>query len=379
VTDLTARPALLAADEIEPAAELWRRFAGACAGRLPARPEVAPTPAELVAVVAEAEELGLLDCGPDGLGLWSRPHDPGAVGLTLEALAALGRVRAAAAWHLHQLALGRLLCRELGLDGAHHPLAILHTGHPLAHRGLAAVLAGPARDEAGYDEVLPPVGAEGAWLVQVTEPWDALLVPRGGGEAGAVAWQLLPRAALQLDDLGPGHGLDGLVLAQACVTGGVAPARSPTAAPGVETLALALGVTVLARVAVSVGALRRALTVALDYARTRRQGGARIIEYPAVQQLLGEALGVAATAEAALRGAVAPQSRHDLATLVGLAATLLPRLCDAGNAALQSMGGIGYMRDAGVEGAVRDLNHLRVLGGAPEGLRVLALRLHEAS
>lgn len=365
-------PAPLAADELEPAADLVRRYAGACASRLPSRPEVSPTAEQLATVVREAEELGLLDCGPEGLGLWSRPDDPGAVGLTLEALAAIGRVRAAPAWHLHQLALGRVLSRELGLEDARYPVALLHTGHALAHRGLAAVLAGPARDDAGLDEILPPLGGQGTWLAQVAEPWDALLVPSRDRD-GSAAWRLLARSKLTADDLGPGHGLDGLRMVELTGSGPHAPSRS-----GGDLLRLAVGATALARIAIGVGVLRRALGVSLDYARTREQGGARLVEHPAVQQLLGGALGVAATGEAVLRGAVAPRDCRDLATLVGLAATLLPRLADAGNAALQAMGGIGYMRDAGVEGAVRDLNHLRVLGGAPDGLRVLAARLHEA-
>jgi hypothetical protein len=52
--ELTPHLELLAPDELEPAAALVRRYAAACATRLPSRPEVVPTAEHLTALVHEA-------------------------------------------------------------------------------------------------------------------------------------------------------------------------------------------------------------------------------------------------------------------------------------------------------------------------------------
>jgi len=44
-------------------------------------------------------------------------------------------------------------------------------------------------------------------------------------------------------------------------------------------------------------------------------------------------------------------------------------LAHGASAALQVFGGQGYMRDSGLEKALRDVNHLRLLGGSPSELR----------
>jgi hypothetical protein len=368
----------LDADLLAAAGATVQRFAATAVASAVGCPQTPPTATQMAQIVRTAEELGLLDVGTDSLGLWSRPGGTNALSFTLESLCSIAQVSAGAAYHLHQLALARSLAIASGEGATAYPVVRLGTGHPLQHRAVAALLAprlGEPEHPALLEASFPSPEAEATWLFEVAEPWDSLLVPFSpvNGSTSAVTWGLVRREALQISDLGSGHGLGGLSIVSATKPPVVRPQL--LAGDGRAQLRLALAAQSLAPLAMGLGIVRRALSLARNYAALRVQGGALIGTHAAVEQLLGDALAVEATVAATLASAALPSDNRGLARLVGCRATLQPRLCDAGNACMQVFGGLGYMQDAGVEGAVRDLNHLRVSSGAPETARILVTRL----
>lgn len=132
----------------------------------------------------------------------------------------------------------------------------------------------------------------------------------------------------------------------------------------------------LALLAIGAGVLERARQLALEYAGQRRQGGRLICQWPAVQQLLAD---LRATAEALEETLDRPRriGIGELARLLRRRAVLGTDTSRACNQAMQVFGGIGYMRDLGLERLVREANALRVMSGSPLFLPLLAEYLEE--
>jgi alkylation response protein AidB-like acyl-CoA dehydrogenase len=65
-----------------------------------------------------------------------------------------------------------------------------------------------------------------------------------------------------------------------------------------------------------------------------------------------------------------PVDRDSLGTVVAVRAETHDLLCAAANESLQTLGGAGYTSEAGLEKIVRDSNHLRLLCGTPDELRM---------
>jgi alkylation response protein AidB-like acyl-CoA dehydrogenase len=121
--------------------------------------------------------------------------------------------------------------------------------------------------------------------------------------------------------------------------------------------------------AIAAGAASRALLIARDYAELRRQGGSLIKEHDAVAQLLGKARQILGLTESAMTSlTTGPLNRALLIEVWRKRALLHPMLCTVASNAMQVLGGIGYMRDQGVEKLLRDCNQLRLLGGSPSEL-----------
>jgi alkylation response protein AidB-like acyl-CoA dehydrogenase len=73
---------------------------------------------------------------------------------------------------------------------------------------------------------------------------------------------------------------------------------------------------------------------------------------------------------AAQRGGAGPAA-DQLGTVLDARIVVHPLLCHAANEALQVLGGLGYTREAGIEKIVRDNNHMRLMCGAPDELRLI--------
>ena len=122
----------------------------------------------------------------------------------------------------------------------------------------------------------------------------------------------------------------------------------------------------LAQVALARGCVQNAGLLARHYAEIRIQGAHTIEQHDSVALLLADIDTATSTTDALLRDA-ANQPLTALSALA-LRRECSPLLCKAINAAMQVHGGIGYMRDTGVEHLLRAANCLRLLSGSPPEL-----------
>lgn len=332
------------------------------------RPERAMDASALADVIAAADAMGLAGAEePTGLGLWEDADGA----LTLAILRRLGRSNAAVALALHQRALGQELARRLGFEA---PLvAIAWGGHGIGRDAAARLLAGVSLSAADLDLLTAVWGRGVARVLTSDDSWSALTMPVFTA-GGALGWQLWPRSALAVTPMAHAHGFDELVTATIVPVGdGQMSAAGDTAR---AVWGFALGATALAHVAIACGAVARGHALARAYAAQRQQGGAMIDRHDAVRLLLARGTTVLDLVFAAARAAA---SRSPIDAL-GVRAEAMPSLTAAANDALQAFGGLGYMRDTGVEKIVRDVNHLRVLGGSPGELALVISeweRLHD--
>jgi butyryl-CoA dehydrogenase len=125
-----------------------------------------------------------------------------------------------------------------------------------------------------------------------------------------------------------------------------------------------------------VGAARRALNAATDFARTRVQFGRPIVEHQLVGAMLADSAVDIALMEALVRqvaweadGVVARKLLHAKAAMVKLSASeMAGRVVDR---SLQVLGGRGYMRDNPVERLYRDIRVDRIWEGTSEIQRLI--------
>lgn len=339
------------------------------------RPASIPGDGDFAAVVAAAGEAGLL--AHDGIaGRWWDTGDASDVrdSDVRDACAIadiLGSHHAGIAFHLHRLALGEWLQARLGLDGQGvRALPWLPDGHALSATAFARFLARGTLLPAGA-ALLPVPGAALRW--QAAPVWDALLVPVPTD--AAICWHRLPRNAWAVD-AGPGHGLDGTLAHRAQVPDPqVAPAASLSGDAAAQLFIELLGRDAMGLVAIALGVTRRAWALARTQAETRVQGGKRIQEHAAVQALLADAQVAVECTQALLSSfAAPPDTLADLSRFYAQRLVAHELLCRGANAALQVFGGMGYMRDIGLERAVRDNNQLRVTAGAPGDLKLFITR-----
>lgn len=341
------------------------RFATRVIAPRAARPEAPMGAAELGAVMAAAREMGLVE--GDG-ALWEEGEES-----TLRSalvIRAVARVNAGAAAALHRAAAAARLASTLGLDAAGEGALVAHGRLGIGRGALARWLAGEALGEEDRALLADVYAASGERLLTASPGFAWVLAPVLD-EGGLVQWARLPREELAITPHPQAHGMDELVTL-AVRARGAAPRTSLDAASSRARLAEALTLDALGLVATALGAAEHGHALAVAHAGTRRQGGALLADHAAVQLLLASSRG-AVEAVAAQLGSAARAPSLDRA--LALRAEAHPRLCRAANDALQVLGGTGYMRDAGAEKVLRDVNHLRATGASPAELAlVLAAR-----
>jgi alkylation response protein AidB-like acyl-CoA dehydrogenase len=270
---------------------------------------------------------------------------------------------------LHQRAFARTLARRLGLDTPTPLLAVAWGGHGIGRDAAARLLAAAPLD-ADDTDLLAAVWARDASRVITSDGAHAAVAMPVVDRDGALAWEVWPRAGLAEVPAPHAHGLDELVTATVAPRG-PALARVDGAAAH-SAWASALAATALGHVAIACGAVARGHALARAYAAQRCQGGGPIDRHDAVRLLLarGTTAGEVAFAAAVAAGAHAPGPAATIAAL-GVRAETLPALAAAAGDALQAFGGLGYMRDTGMEKVVRDANALRALAGSPRELLLI--------
>lgn len=360
-----------------PVREAVERFAARQLAVWRDQPARVPQDDEVAAVVAAAGEAGLL--ARDGVaGHWWRAGDGIDARDACAMLDILGGHHAGLAFHLHRLALGEWLQARLGLEVGGRDVRVLPwlpDGHVLSSTAFVRFLARgvPLPVDAA---LLPVPGAALRW--QAAPVWDALLVPVQ--TETAVSWHRLPRNAWAVD-AGHGHGLDGTLAHRALAPEVLAAAEASLSGEEAARVFIELlGRDAMGLMAIALGVVRRAGVLARNQADIRVQGGKHIREHAAVQLLLADAQAAVECSETLLSSFAAPPDA--LAGLRRLCAQRLVAhdlLCRGANAAMQVFGGMGYMRDVGLERAVRDNNQLRVTSGAPGDLKLFITRAEQQS
>ncbi len=332
------------------------------------RPEQVCSDADFSAALHQFSDQGVIELGAEpGYGLWEGGDDADALALSLDLLRLIAHTNTALALSLHRSALARQLLRACAADSA----ATLTTSLCLQGR------LGLGRGELalwwqGSDAPLSLL----AEVFAADAPRPALVARAAGHslcavyEAGQLHWRLCahpPQTPTQL-------GLDELASAAILPASGV---RLPDV-DDARALARSLWQRDwLGLLAIELGCTQRAYTLARDYAGLRRQGGRRIGEHRAVSDMLLELR--ASSAEVGDFLAAARLDTSGLQRLLLARNRLQLSLQGAVNAAMQIFGGLGYMRDTGVEKCFRDLYQLRYQSGGPLEMQALAAQWQEAA
>jgi hypothetical protein len=353
-----------------------QRFCHKSLQPLMARPERTIDAAALARVTNLATDFGLLNVGAEtGSGIWEDTGGSGWVRFSSAALRQIAQANAGVAFHFHQMALGGYVSRRLGVGGGLQSVVCLQGCFGLARCSLARLLKSrplEADDRAMLQDyfVTRGVSEPKPLLFQAADDWRQLLVP-GWDEQQRFCWSVFAREDLQPVPLPHSHGLNETLTWQ------WQPAESPPrqvsadAEAALAVYAAAFQLNAQALVAIAWGAAQQGFEKAKEYAALRRQGGTPIHHHAAVRQMLARTLGVLRTVSLLCdQLACLPVTRDSLGTVLAVRAEAHALLCEAANESLQTLGGAGYTCEAGLEKIVRDCNHLRLLCGTPDELRM---------
>lgn len=141
-----------------------------------------------------------------------------------------------------------------------------------------------------------------------------------------------------------------------------------TAGEGGRIALTALNAARIDIAAMATGLAARALTLAVDYARARRQFGRSIGEFQAIQLLLGEMLVLLRAARLSAWDAARRRDQgRDIRAAASIAKYLATENCfRIVDSALQIHGGSGYMRESEIERLYRDCRVLRIYEGTSQ-------------
>lgn len=361
-------------DETQQLIDEVGRFAQGRIAALASRPEHAMDPGQLDLLTREALALGILpvSTAEDGFGIWQRNDDPHGMRFNTGALRRIAAACPGVAFHWHRLGLAGFVAAQLGcaLGGAELQGAVLvPTGHyGLARNSLATWLSAArldADDLAMLADWLDRDAHRSTFYAQ--QGWSSVIWPVWID--GQLAWQHIQRSQMEVQSDLPQHGLDELsgFSCSAPLSAGKIIQADPAHARGMY--ARLLKMDMLGLLAAGAGALDRGQALARDYAATRKQGGKIIAQHPAVQHMLSDIAITGQNVSLALAAFARPVDQLDMLAIAAARATLSAALCHAANQVLQVHGGIGYMRDAGPEKYLRDLNMMKLAAGGTIDLR----------
>jgi hypothetical protein len=365
---------LLNKDDLQTALGEVRRFARGVVSANVERPEHPLPRHSMDALVAEATEAGFIpDADGQPTGLWTDVDDPLGPTLSARTIETLASVNPGIAWTCHARAMPVWLARRLKrpdvLLGAETVVTVdgyYGLGRAALPRYLAGVELG-TDDRAMLKDWLTPSQRDARRLVHAPGGFDGVLSPYFDGEG--IRWMRQPSEALEAKPAGPTLGLDEVDAITLASSDAGTPLGPDDPREAREIFAEALVIQALALVAVGLGCLRHARDLARDQAKARKQGGQSIVHHPAVQSLLASADSAVAVVDALLdRMADGPLRGSRVGDVLAMRAEAHPILCRGATDALQVFGGSGYMKDLGMEKALRDSQQLRLMGGTPGDL-----------
>ena len=124
-------------------------------------------------------------------------------------------------------------------------------------------------------------------------------------------------------------------------------------------------VTIAAR---SCGIMDRLIERCVEYMKMRTQGGRKLAEYQGLQWMLADMAVARDAARLITERAIETLMRGERGTLEASAAKLFATeaLAKVADCAVQIHGGMGYMREAGIETVYRDVRIMRIYEGSSE-------------
>lgn len=367
-------------EDLEPIIEQVQRFVVRDIQPIVVRHEVPATAAQVKGVLETALEMGVLPSDLDmGLSIWENPDAPLSRLLSTQLLNLLAETNAGIAFTSHQYAMTQWLRKTLGFTRenpqALDTTAICMQGHyGLARYSLAKYLQGQPSEE-DVDILADYFGATEATPCHVHDlPWQTLLAP-SLDKNSVVQWQLLAADGLTRVEHKHGHGFDELSGWQWSRPDKNQPALaetdfSPEASR--QLLTKLYAINNIGLMSIALGSIRHALSMVKEYCNIRVQGGKTVTDHPAVQALISQVACFVYMANTQIESACTKATFEDLGLLSLMRSNLHTEACLAANNALQCFGGIGYMRDNGIEKVVRDNNQLRLLNGTPIELKLFA-------
>ncbi len=345
-------------------------------------------------LVDAASEQGLLssDCA-DGMGLWASTEDPLQLQFSCQSLREISYFNPSFAYQLHQFALAYYVLRELrAYESIVEPLEIIAKpalslqGHfGLGRVSLAKYLQGRATEE---DDVFLQdyfgIDQSNFATLHTQKHWSHVLSPvmRSSlvSTKSTIQFALFSRKQLTVHTKEHSHGLNELDSyywnssdqSQAiCIS-------TLTASQSQLLYTKALQLQWLGLASIAAGTLKHGYYLAKTYASQRVQGGKTINQHAAVRRLLAEIKGGYETALSLITSVCkAPIDDLSLAKVCNARLQIHPLLCQGANNAVQVFGGMGYMRDTGVEKVLRDSMQLRLMNGTPSELAMFLSELED--
>jgi len=341
------------------------------------RPETPISHNTLIDLSTEAAELGLIpsEAEPE-FGIWAHCDQAAAMAFNVGFLQHIGYANTGIAFAWHRASLARKIACELGMNVSNQDVldtSLVTTGHyGLAQAQLGKFLSANS-EEADTSIITDWLDREHHQTTMVAPAsWETLLWPVWRNDA--ISWEMVSRKEALTTLCRAQHGFDELNSFLVCHHQKNKPIFHVTPKDSRAFYERALKLDMIGLLSIGAGAINRAWDYAYEYANIRKQGGKMIAHHAAVQHMLGDIRMTRHHAENALHQLTCPVNDLSLSKVAALRAAMHPMFCHAANQAMQVHGGIGYMRDAGLEKIVRDQNMLKLLAG---GLREIPLLLAE--
>ncbi len=340
------------------------------------RHDVYIQPDQLSILARGAEKIGLLSSGTEkGEGLWEDLDGENSQQLSMAILTNLAEYNAGVAWHFHQLAFGRWLVHRLSISTQFQEAVILANiqgRYGLARKALPRFLLGidlVDEDRIMLTDYFHPQEDDLGIVIHAAENWHWLLFPLFNKDR--IDWCYLTQEDVRIDYRYHSHGLDEIACLSLKPNGKIIPSISLDVEESRNIYAEALQMYALALMAISLGAVKHGYCLASEYADIRIQGGKIINQHPVVQDLLADVVSTIELCTGSLNELAGKQiSIKHTGAVLAVRSKVQSLLCQAATNAVQIMGGMGYMRDIGVEKILRDVNQLRLMNGTPVELRL---------
>lgn len=358
--------------EIGPLLEMVDGFCRNEIAPLQSNPEEPLTVQQLQSVLDAALQAGMLDASQEGYGLWSEYAKQNAPTFTLSAIRKLANHNPSLAFYLHAAALGEAV-KHLSTNLATASLTplMIEGSIGLGRSALSRWLTLSDLPEDDQSLLQTCYGTVNRLQFAHMDHSDVLL-PHFS--QNTMRFTLLTKDNYFARTQSLFHGFDGIQVNQLRIKHWGAKTASVTP----QVFSHLLIMQTLGFLAVSLGIVDQARKLVDDFAMLRKQGGHIIIEHDAVADLMACLIGAIDTTERELQHcSIQLIQNMSLRQCLTLKHSLMPKLSDAVNAAMQIFGGIGYMRDYGIEKLLRDQNCLRVLGGSQSELPVVVSALHQ--